>query len=145
MQEQAFNPWVRKIPWNRKWQPTPVFLLGEFYRHRSLEGYTPWCHRESDMTEHLSPCAHTCAHTHTRYQFSSHCCLSLLFPFICLWPQHQHQSSLQFLVPLGRVSPQHISSASNMPPSAVQQPSSPLRSHCHGGDQQNRQQLVAQY
>ena len=24
-----FNPWVRKIPWRRAWQPTPVFLPGE--------------------------------------------------------------------------------------------------------------------
>ena len=24
-----FDPWVRKIPWRRKWQPTPVFLPGE--------------------------------------------------------------------------------------------------------------------
>ena len=26
----GFDPWVRKIPWRRKWQPTPEFLLGEF-------------------------------------------------------------------------------------------------------------------
>ena len=25
----AFDPWVRKIPWERAWQPTPVFLPGE--------------------------------------------------------------------------------------------------------------------
>ena len=24
-----FHPWVRKIPWRREWQPTPVFLAGE--------------------------------------------------------------------------------------------------------------------
>ena len=29
------NPWVWKIPWNRKWQPTPVFLPGEFHGQRS--------------------------------------------------------------------------------------------------------------
>ena len=28
----GFNPWVRKIPWRRKWQPTLVFLLGKFHR-----------------------------------------------------------------------------------------------------------------
>ena len=27
----GFNPWVRKIPWRRKWQPTPVFLHGKFH------------------------------------------------------------------------------------------------------------------
>ena len=31
-----FNPWVRKIPWGRKWQPTPVFLPGESHGQRSL-------------------------------------------------------------------------------------------------------------
>ena len=33
-----FNPWVEKIPWSRKWQPTPVFLPGEFHGQRSLAG-----------------------------------------------------------------------------------------------------------
>ena len=33
-----FNPWVKKIPWRRKWQPTPVFLPGEFHGQRSLVG-----------------------------------------------------------------------------------------------------------
>ena len=34
----GFNPWVRKIPWRRKWQPTPVFLPEEFHGQRSLVG-----------------------------------------------------------------------------------------------------------
>ena len=46
--------WVRKIPWMRAWQPTPVFLPGESYRQRSLEGSSPWGYKESDMTERLS-------------------------------------------------------------------------------------------
>ena len=46
-----FDPWVRKIPWRRTWQPTPVFLPGESHGQRSLEGYSPWGHRESDTTE----------------------------------------------------------------------------------------------
>ena len=37
----AFDPWVRKIPWRRKWNPTPVFLPREFHRQRSLVGYSP--------------------------------------------------------------------------------------------------------
>ena len=37
-----FDPWVRKIPWRRKWQPTPVFLPGKFHRQRSLVGYNSW-------------------------------------------------------------------------------------------------------
>ena len=47
----GFNPWVGKIPWNRKWQPTPVFLPGESHGWRSLIGYSPWGHKELDMTE----------------------------------------------------------------------------------------------
>ena len=35
-----FNPWVRKIPWRTKWQPTPVFLPGESQGQRSLVGYS---------------------------------------------------------------------------------------------------------
>ena len=41
----GFDPWVRKAPWSRKWQPAPVFLPGKFHGQRSLAGYNPWCHR----------------------------------------------------------------------------------------------------
>ena len=47
-----FDPWVRKIPSSRKWQPILVFLPGKFHGQRSLAGYSPWDHRESNMTEH---------------------------------------------------------------------------------------------
>ena len=36
------DPWVRKILWRRKWQPTPVFLPGKSHGQRSLVGYSPW-------------------------------------------------------------------------------------------------------
>ena len=36
-----FYPWVRKIPWRRKWQPIPIFLPGKFHGQRSLAGYSP--------------------------------------------------------------------------------------------------------
>ena len=49
----GFSPWVWKIPWRRKWQPTPVFLPGEPHGQRSLVGYRPWGHKESDTTERL--------------------------------------------------------------------------------------------
>ena len=39
---QEFNSWVGKIPWSRKWQPTPLFLPGKFNGQRSLVGYSPW-------------------------------------------------------------------------------------------------------
>ena len=37
----GFNPWVRKFPWRRKWQPTPVYLPGKSHGQRSLMGYSP--------------------------------------------------------------------------------------------------------
>ena len=47
----GFNPWLRKIPWRRVWQPTPVFLPGESHGQRSLAGYSPLGCKESDTTE----------------------------------------------------------------------------------------------
>ena len=43
--ETWFDPWVRKIPWRREWQPTPVSWPGEFHGQKSLVGYSPWGHR----------------------------------------------------------------------------------------------------
>ena len=51
--ETGFDPWVGKVPWRRKWQPTPVFMPGKSHGPRSLVGYSPWDHKESDMTERL--------------------------------------------------------------------------------------------
>ena len=53
----GFDPWIRKIPWRRKWQPTPVFLPGKSHGRRSLEGYSSKSRKESDTTERqtLSP------------------------------------------------------------------------------------------
>ena len=45
-----FNPWVGKMPWRREWEPTPVFLPGEFHGQRSLAGYHPQDCEKSDMT-----------------------------------------------------------------------------------------------
>ena len=38
----GFDPWIGKISWNRKWQPTPAFFHGKFHIQRSLESYSPW-------------------------------------------------------------------------------------------------------
>ena len=43
-----FDPWIRKIFWRRKWQPTPVSLPGKSHGQRNLMGYSPWCHKELD-------------------------------------------------------------------------------------------------
>ena len=40
-QKTQFAPWVGKIPWRRKWQPIPVFLLGKSHGQRNLVGYNP--------------------------------------------------------------------------------------------------------
>ena len=48
------SSWVGKIPWRREWQPALVFLPGESHGQRSLAGYSPWGHTESDTTEWLS-------------------------------------------------------------------------------------------
>ena len=49
---RGFEPWVGKIPWRSKWQPTPVFSPGKFHGQRSLVGYSPRGHKESDTTEY---------------------------------------------------------------------------------------------
>ena len=48
-----FNPWIGKILWRRKWQPTPVLLPGKSHGQRNLVGYSPWGHKELDTTERL--------------------------------------------------------------------------------------------
>ena len=45
----GFNPWVRKIPWREKWQPTPVFLSS--HGQRNLACYSPLGCKELDTTE----------------------------------------------------------------------------------------------
>ena len=60
-----FDPWVGKIPWRRKWQPTPDSFLEKSHGQRSLASYSPWGHKESDMTEQLN--THTHTHTHPKY------------------------------------------------------------------------------
>ena len=48
-----FDSWIGKIPWRRKYEPTPVFLPGKSHGQRSLVGYSPWGQKESDTTEQL--------------------------------------------------------------------------------------------
>ena len=48
-----FDPWIRMIPWRREWQHIPVFHPGELHGQRRLAGYSPWSHKELDMTEQL--------------------------------------------------------------------------------------------
>ena len=51
----GFEPWVRKIPWWRKWQPTPVFLPGKSHGQKSLVGSSPWsCRVRHDWATKLN-------------------------------------------------------------------------------------------
>ena len=49
----GFDPWVGKIPWRRKWQPTSIFLPGKSHGQRSLADYSPWGCKESDTNYQL--------------------------------------------------------------------------------------------
>ena len=40
----GFDPWIRKIPWRRKWQSTTVFLSEKSHGQRNLAGYSTWGH-----------------------------------------------------------------------------------------------------
>ena len=80
IQVSPFDPWVGKIPWRRAWWPTPVFLPGEFQGLRSLEGYSPWGCKESDMTNTFTisfPAEKTPAH-HSWLQLKHHFLFNLL-------------------------------------------------------------------
>ena len=55
------------IPWRRKGQPTPVLLTGESHGQRSLAGYSPWGHKESDTTEQWWYCCYWCHCYHHRH------------------------------------------------------------------------------
>ena len=65
MQETGFDPWIRKMPWRRKQQPTLVFLPGKSHDQRSLASNSPWGRK---VRYHFSDRACTHTHTHTRTQ-----------------------------------------------------------------------------
>ena len=60
-----FDPCVGKISWRRKWQPIPAFLPGKSHGQRSLPGYSPWGHKELDVTKHACTqlCIYKCSLT----------------------------------------------------------------------------------
>ena len=71
---RRFGPWVRKIPWRKAWQPTPVFLLGKSYGQRSVAGYSPQHCKKSDTAEEIQ---NVCLFEGWNYK-------SLFFSFFCL-------------------------------------------------------------
>ena len=88
MQETGFDPWVRKIPWRRKWQPIPVILPGKSHEQRTLVGYSPWSCKESDTTEQLS------ASTGTGYLF---CTWAFLVTQVVANPPAMQETPVPFL------------------------------------------------
>ena len=79
----GFDLWVRKISGRRKWQPCLVFLPGQLHGQRSLVGYSPWSHKELDVTEHarawLSLVGGWMAH------WSTHWCSIPITGLSCWW------------------------------------------------------------
>ena len=67
---ERFDPSVRKIPWKKAWQPTPVFLPGESHGQRSLMGYSPKGCKElgiTEVTEHILCIRHWVKHLYQHH------------------------------------------------------------------------------
>ena len=73
----GFNSWVGKIPWRRKWQPTPVFLSGKPHGQKSLAGYSSWgCRVGRDLG--TKPSQHTYVYVYVCMTFRETVCDSSL-------------------------------------------------------------------
>ena len=74
--------------WSRKWQLCLVFLPGKFHRQWRLAGYSPWGHKELDMTQCVCVYVRMRAHTHTHGKINAAPDLSNLGhlpdPYICI-------------------------------------------------------------
>ena len=99
---QGFDPWVRKIPWRRKWQPSSVLLLGKSHGQRSLAGYSPRGHKRvghdwatKTNNRHKATFVRLCAHNHvwrfaTPWTVAHQAALSMKFS------KQEHRSGLPF-------------------------------------------------
>ena len=90
----GFDPWVRKIPLRRKWQPTPVLLPRKSHGLRSLVGYSPWGRKESDTTERPHLSGMVAENTHPFSEFL------LLFPFSLPWRGTEKEELRQSIITL---------------------------------------------
>ena len=93
-----FNPWIRKIPWRRAWQATPIFWPGESHGQKSLAGYSPWDHRVRHDWSDLAP-VHYGYSDFSSVQFSSvaQSCPTLCDPMNCSMPGPPvHHQLLEF-------------------------------------------------
>ena len=81
-----FDLWIEKIPWRRKWQPTPVFLPGKSHGQTRLVGYSSWGSQNNQ--------------TWLSNQTTTVCHLTLsVIPFKCLQPVHLFPSPCQYPYP----------------------------------------------
>ena len=93
-QEMRVQSLSQEDPWSRKWQPTPVSWLGKCHGQKSLEGYSPWGFKESDMT--WCVCIHILIHTQRelkikiKYNFKISC--------IPLFPPHPRKKHMNFSI-----------------------------------------------
>ena len=95
--DTGFGPWVRKIPWSRKGQPTPIFLPGKFHGQRRLAGYSPWVSKsQTQLGTHTHPPA-TEQPEWSLKKIISHLVLSSRFLLTLLKRQAHHHDLLRFI------------------------------------------------
>ena len=82
----GFNPWVRKIPWGRKWQSTPEFLPRKSHAERSLGCYSPRGCKEADTAEITKHS--TAAFSWQDEPSSGHALIASSSPFVCQLDSH---------------------------------------------------------
>ena len=84
----GFSPWVGKVPWEKKGQPTPVFLLGWSHGQRSLAGYSLWGSMQRVRHDwlHTHACTTTCISYVCLCAKSLQLCLTLCDPMDCSLP-----------------------------------------------------------
>ena len=97
----GFDPWVGKISRRRKWQSSPVLLLGKFHGQRSLAGHSPWGCKESDTTEGLTLSFtiymhYIYVHTHIYILFFIFFSIMLLWDSECSFLFYIHSRTLLF-------------------------------------------------
>ena len=108
-----FSPWIRKSPWRRKWQPTPVFLPGELHGERRLVGYSPWVCKQSDMSELLSTAHAYNSMSESEVVLFAQSCPTFCDPMICGPPDSSVHWILQartlewVAIPFSKGSSQH--------------------------------------
>ena len=97
---ECIVPGFGKIPWQRAWEPSSVFLPGEFHGQRSLASYSPWRCQELDMIDldtHTTypvfkrECSYECRYTHTKHADTENPIMHALHLPMCV------SSSLRFL------------------------------------------------